>query len=125
MIIAPIGACDEVPGPGGYSVGMKLIAIDPPTRSFSRWLTNEEIARVVAHKRGWRQAPDGSVLAGKIRKTRIADSLEYLGAAVVAHGWASRPRTEPSDSSGPTHMMWGIIDARTDVEIAEQLGEAV
>ncbi|WP_104134684.1 hypothetical protein [Cryobacterium sp. Y62] len=104
---------------------MKLIAIDPPTRSFSRWLTNEEIARVIAHKRGWRQAPDGSVLAGKIRKTRISASLEHLGAAAVAHGWASRPRTEPSDSSGPTHMMWGIIDARTDVEIAEQLGEAV
>ena len=101
---------------------MKLTAIDPPTRSFSRWLTNEEIARVVAHKRNWRQAPDGSVLAGKIRKTRISDSLEQLGAAVVAHGWASRPLTEPSDSSGPTHMMWGIIDARTDAEIAEELG---
>jgi hypothetical protein len=101
---------------------MKLIAIAPPTRSFSRWLTDEEIGRVIAHKRSWRQAPDGSVLAGKIRKTRIAASLEHLGAAVVAHGWASRPHTEPSDSSGPTHMMWGIIDARTDAEIAEDLG---
>ena len=100
---------------------MKLIAIDPPTRSFSRWLTDDEIGRVVAHTRGWRQAPDGSVLAGKIRKTRISASLEHLGAAVVAHGGASRPRTEPNDSSGPTHMMWGIIDARTDAEIAEEL----
>lgn len=100
---------------------MKLIAIDPPTRSFSRWLTDEEIGRVLAHKRGWRQAPDGSVLAGKIRKTRISASLEQLGATAVARGWASRPRVEPSDSSGPTHMMWGIIDARTDAELAEEL----
>jgi len=105
-----------------YSVGMKLIAIDPPTRSFSRWLTNDEIGRVLAHKRGWRQAPDGSVVAGKLRKTRIAASLEQLGAVAVARGWASRPRVEPSDSSGPTHMMWGIIDARTDVEIIAELG---
>ena len=101
---------------------MKLIAIAPPTRSFSRWLTDEEIGRVIAHKRSWRQAPDGSVLAGKVRKTRIATSLEHLGAAAVARGWASRPRVEPSDSSGPTHMMWGIIDARSDAEIAEELG---
>ncbi|WP_146069397.1 hypothetical protein [Cryobacterium sp. Y11] len=101
---------------------MKLTAIDPPTRSFSRWLTDEEIGRVIAHKRSWRQAPDGSVFAGKIRKTRMAASLEHLGAAAVANGWASRPRTEPSDSSGPTHMMWGIIDARTDAEIAAELG---
>lgn len=102
-------------------MGMKLIAIDPPTRSFSRWLTDEEIGRVIAHKRGWRQAPDGSVLAGKIRKNRVAASLAQLGAAAVSRGWASRPRVEPSDSSGPTHMMWGIIDARTDAEITAEL----
>lgn len=101
---------------------MKLIAITPPTRSFSRWLTDEEIGRVIAHKRGWRQAPDGSVLAGRIRKTRISASLEQLGATAIAHCWATRPRVEPSDSSGPTHMMWGIIDARTDAEITEELG---
>ena len=104
---------------------MKLIAIDPPTRSFSRWLNDEEIGRVLAHKRGWRQAPDGSVLAGKIRKTLISASLAQLGAAAVARGWASRPRIEPSDGSGPTHMMWGIIDARTDAEITTQLAEEV
>ena len=102
-------------------MGMKLIAIDPPTRSFSRWLTDEEIGRVLAHKRGWRQAPDGSVLAGKIRKVLVSASLAQLGAASVAHGWASRPRVEPSDGSGPTHMMWGIIDARTDAEITTEL----
>jgi hypothetical protein len=106
---------------GGYSVGMKLIAVDPPTRSFSRWLTDEEIGRVIAHKRGWRLASDGSVQAGKFRKTRMATSLEGLGADAVARGWASRPRVEPSDSSGPTHMMWGIIDARTDAELVEEL----
>ena len=103
-------------------MGMKLIAIDPPTRSFSRWLTDEEIGRVLAHKRGWRQAPDGRVLAGKIRKTLISASLAQLGAAAVANGWASRPRVEPSDSSGPTHMMWGIIDARTDAELTVEPG---
>ncbi len=101
---------------------MKLIAIDAPTRSFSRWLNDEEIGRVLAHKRGWRQAPDGSVHAGKIRKTRLSASLEELGARVIANGWASRPRVEPSDSSGPTHMMWGIVDARSDAELAVELG---
>ena len=100
---------------------MKLIAIDPPTRSFSRWLTDEEIGRVLAHKRGWRQAPDGSVLAGKIRKVLVSASLAQLGAASVVHGWASRTRVEPRDGSGPTHMMWGIIDARTDAEITAEL----
>ena len=100
---------------------MKLIAIAPPTRSFSRWLTDDEVGRVIAHKRGWRQAPDGSVFAGKLRKALVAPSLEQLGAAAVARGWASRPRLEPSDSSGPTHMMWGIIDARTDAELAAEL----
>lgn len=103
---------------------MKLIAIAPPTRSFSRWLTDEEIGRVIAHKRGWRQAPDSSVQAGTFRKTRIAASLEQLGADAVACGWASRPRLEPSDGSGPTHMMWGIIDARTDAELTAELGSA-
>ena len=103
---------------------MKLIAIDPPTRSFSRWLNDEEIGRVLAHKRGWRQAGDGSVQAGKIRKTRMSGSLEELGARVIANGWASRPRVEPSDSSGPTHMMWGIVDARTDAELAAELDAA-
>lgn len=106
-------------------MGMKLISIEPPTRSFSRWLTDEEIGQVLAHKRGWRQAPDGSVMAGKIRKTLISDSVAQLGAAAIARGWASRPRVEPTDKSGPTHMMWGIIDARTDAELASELGQAV
>ncbi|MFC5929992.1 hypothetical protein [Cryobacterium melibiosiphilum] len=100
---------------------MKLTAIDPPSRSFSRWLTEEEIGQVLAHKRGWRLAPDGAVYAGKLVKKRIAPSLATLGSVALVQRWASRAAVPRSDGSGPTHMMWGIFDARTDAEIAEQV----
>ncbi|TFD53970.1 hypothetical protein E3T55_04585 [Cryobacterium frigoriphilum] len=100
---------------------MKLTAIDPPSRSFSQWLTEEEIAQVLAHKRGWRLADDGAVYAGKIIRKRVAPSLTALGAAALTQRWVSRASAPRSDGSGPTHMMWGIFDARTDAEIAEQV----
>ncbi|TFC91579.1 hypothetical protein E3T28_01455 [Cryobacterium sinapicolor] len=102
---------------------MKLTAIDPPSRSFSRWLTDEEVGQVLASSRGWRLAPDGGVMAGKIRKTRIAPSLTALGATAAAARWISRASAPGSDGSGPTHIMWGIFNARTDAEIAAKVGE--
>ncbi|TFC52195.1 hypothetical protein E3T26_06155 [Cryobacterium sp. TMT1-21] len=101
---------------------MKLTAIDPPGRSFSRWLTDEEVGQVLAHDRGWRLAPDGSVMAGTLRKTRIAPSLTVLGAAAIRHRWTSRAAAPGSDGSGPTHIMWGVFNARTDADIAAAVG---
>ncbi|TFD67705.1 hypothetical protein [Cryobacterium ruanii] len=100
---------------------MKLTDVGAPDRSFSRWLSDDEIGQVIAHKRGWRLAPDGRVIAGKILHRTIASSLAALGSAAVANRWASRPAEPRSDGSGPTHMMWGIVDARSDAEIAEQI----
>lgn len=97
---------------------MKLTPIDPPGRSFSRWLTEEEIGQVLAHDRGWRLAEDGSVVAGKLKKTRIAASLEDLGRAALTNRWTARAAAAGSDGSGPTHIMWGVFKARTDAEIA-------
>ena len=100
---------------------MKLTAIDPPSRSFSRWLTDEEVGQVLAASRGWRLAPDGGVMAGKIRKTRIAPSLTALGAAAAAERWISRAAAPGSDGSVPNHIMWGIFHARTDADISSKL----
>jgi len=97
---------------------MKLTRIDPPERSFSRWLTDEEVGRVLAASRGWRLGSDGSVVAGTIRKLTIAPSLAALGGAATANRWISRPARAGSDGSGPTHMMWGVFEARTDAEVA-------
>lgn len=97
---------------------MKLIKIDPPDRSFSRWLTDEEVGQVLAHSRGWRLGSDGSVVAGTLRKLTVAPSLAALGAAATANRWISRPARAGSDGSGPTHMMWGVFEARTDAEVA-------
>jgi hypothetical protein len=97
---------------------MKLIKIDPPDRSFSRWLTDEEVGQVLAHSRGWRLGSDGSVVAGTLRKLTVAPSLAALGAAASANRWISRPARAGSDGSGPTHMMWGVFEARTDAEVA-------
>lgn len=104
---------------------MKLTVLEAPTRSFSRWLTEEEIGHVLAHKRGWRLGPDGAVYAGRVVKKRIAPSLLALGAAALTQHWASRAAVPRSDGSGPTHMMWGIFDARSDAEIAEQVAGQV
>jgi hypothetical protein len=103
---------------------MKLTPIDPPGRSFSRWLTDEEVGRVLAHSRGWRLGSDGSVVAGSLRKTTIAPSLSALGQAAATHRWISRPAAAASDGSGPTHVMWGIFDARPDAEVAELVAAA-
>ena len=100
---------------------MKLTDIGPPERSFSRWLTDDEIGQVIAHKRGWRLADDGRVVAGKLRHRTIAASLGALGAAAIANRWASRPAEARVDGSGPTHMMWGIVDARSDAELGDQV----
>jgi len=97
---------------------MKLTRIDPPDRSFSRWLTNDEVGRVLAASRGWRLGSDGSVVAGSVRKTTIAPSLAALGAAAATNRWISRPAQAGSDGSGPTHIMWGVFEARTDAEVA-------
>lgn len=97
---------------------MKLIKIDPPDRSFSRWLTDEEVGQVLANSRGWRLGSDGSVVAGTMRKLTVAPSLAALGAAASANRWISRPARAGSDGSGPTHMMWGVFEARTDAEVA-------
>ena len=97
---------------------MKLTRIDPPDRSFSRWLTNDEVGQVLAASRGWRLGSDGSVVAGSVRKTTIAPSLAALGATAAANRWISRPAHAGSDGSGPTHMMWGVFEARTDAEVA-------
>jgi hypothetical protein len=103
---------------------MKLTQIDPPGRSFSRWLTDEEVGQVLAHSRGWRLGSDGSVVAGSLRKTTIAPSLAALGRAAAAHRWISRPAAASSDGSGPTHVMWGVFDARPDAEVAELVAAA-
>ncbi|POH61361.1 hypothetical protein C3B59_11925 [Cryobacterium zongtaii] len=103
---------------------MKLTRIDPPDRSFSRWLTDEEVGQVLAASRGWRLGSDGSVVAGTLRKTVIARSLAALGAAATANRWISRPARAGSDGSGPTHMMWGVFEARTDAEVAELVAAA-
>jgi len=103
---------------------MKLTQIDPPGRSFSRWLTDEEVGQVLAHSRGWRLSSDGSVVAGSLRKTTIAPSLAALGRAAAAHRWISRPAAASSDGSGPTHVMWGVFDARPDAEVAELVAAA-
>jgi hypothetical protein len=97
---------------------MKLTEIELPGRSFSRWLTAEEIGRVLAHSRGWRLAEDGGVVAGRVRRLRVAPSLEALGTAALANLWTSRAAAPGSDGSGPTHIMWGVFNARTDAEIA-------
>lgn len=97
---------------------MRLTTIDPPGRSFSRWLTDEEVGRVLASSRGWRLGSDGSVVAGGLRKTTIAPSLSVLGAAAAANRWISRPPRAASDGSGPTHVMWGVFEARPDAEVA-------
>jgi len=104
---------------------MKLTNISPPDRSFSRWLTNEEVGRVLASSRGWRLATDGGVVAGTLRKTRIANSLDDLGAAAAINRWISRPAAAGSDGSGPTHVMWGVFDARSDAEVAELVASSV
>ena len=101
---------------------MKLTDIEAPSRSFSRWLTDEEVGQVLAHSRGWRLAPDGVVMAGKIRKTVIAPSLTALGTTAAAERWISRAAAPGSDGSGPTHIMWGVFNARTDAEIAAKVG---
>ena len=103
---------------------MKLTRIDPPGRSFSRWLTDEEVGQVLAASRGWRLGSDGSVVAGTVRKTVIAPSLAALGAAASANRWISRPARAGSDGSGPTHMMWGVFEGRTDAEVAALVAEA-
>lgn len=100
---------------------MKLTEINPPSRSFSQWLTEEEIGQVLAHKRGWRLSDDGAVYAGKVIKKRVAPSLAALGIAALNQHWVSRAAAPRSDGSGPTHMMWGIFDARSDAEIATQV----
>ena len=97
---------------------MKLTPIDPPGRSFSRWLTDEEVGQALAASRGWRLGTDGSVVAGSLRKTTIAPSLTTLGAAAAANRWISRPARAGSDGSGPTHVMWGVFEARPDAEVA-------
>ena len=104
---------------------MKLTKIDPPGRSFSRWLTDEEVGQVLAASRGWRLGSDGSVVAGTLRKTTIAPSLAALGAAAAANRWISRPKRAGSDGSGPTHVMWGVFEARADTEVAEAVADAV
>ncbi|MEC5150189.1 hypothetical protein [Cryobacterium sp. GrIS_2_6] len=104
---------------------MKLTDIDPPGRSFSRWLTEEEIGRVLASDRGWRLAEDGSVVAGKLRKARIADSLGDLGRAALANRWTARAAAPGSDGSGPTHIMWGVFNARSDTEIAAEIAAGI
>jgi hypothetical protein len=103
---------------------MRLTRIDPPERSFSRWLTDDEVGRVLAASRGWRLGSDGSVVAGTLRKTTIAPSLAALGAAAPRNRWVSRPAVAGSDGSGPTHMMWGVFEARTDAEVAELVAAA-
>jgi len=100
---------------------MRLTAIVAPSRSFSRWLTDEEVGQVLAASRGWRLAADGRVMAGTMRKTRIAPSLAALGATAAAERWVSRAAAPNSDGSGPTHVMWGIFNARTDAEIAAKV----
>ena len=104
---------------------MKLTPIDPPGRSFSRWLTDEEVGRVLAASRGWRLGADGSVVAGTLRKTTVAPSLAALGATAAAHRWISRPSQAGSDGSGPTHVMWGVFEARTDAEVTALVAAAV
>ena len=104
---------------------MRLTDIDPPGRSFSRWLTEEEIGQVLASDRGWRLAADGSVVAGKLRKTTIAVSLEALGRAALANRWTARAAVAGSDGSGPTHIMWGVFNARSDSEIAAETAAAI
>ncbi|WP_120337260.1 hypothetical protein [Cryobacterium soli] len=103
---------------------MKLTKIDPPGRSFSRWLTDDEVGQVLAASRGWRLGGDGSVVAGTLRKSTIAPSLAALGAAAAANRWISRPAAAGSDGSGPTHIMWGVFDARTDAEVASLVAAA-
>ena len=97
---------------------MKLTRIDPPDRSFSRWLTNAAGGRGRAARRGGRLGSDGSGVAGSVRKTTIAPSLTALGAAAATNRWISRPAQAGSDGSGPTHIMWGVFEARTDAEVA-------
>jgi hypothetical protein len=103
---------------------MKLTRIDPPERSFSRWLTDDEVGQVLAASRGWRLGTDGTVVAGSVRKTTIAPSLAALGAAAAVNRWISRPARAGSDGSGPTHMMWGVFEARTDAEVAALVAAA-
>ncbi|WEO78852.1 hypothetical protein BJQ94_07415 [Cryobacterium sp. SO2] len=104
---------------------MKLTKIDPPGRSFSRWLTDEEVGQVLAASRGWRLGSDGSVVAGTLRKSTIAPSLAALGTAAAANRWISRPAQAGSDGSGPTHVMWGVFEARTDAEVAAQVAATI
>jgi hypothetical protein len=103
---------------------MKLTPIDPPDRSFSRWLTDEEVGRVLASSRGWKLGSDGSVVAGGLRKTTIAASLAALGRAAASNRWISRPARAGSDGSGPTHVMWGVFEARPDAEVAAVVAAA-
>ena len=79
------------------------------------------MGHTLAHHRGWRVTDNGNVVAGKILKKRIASSLAELGATALAAGWALRAPAPRSDGSGPTHVMWGVFDARSDAEIAAQV----
>ncbi|KGJ77538.1 hypothetical protein GY21_07490 [Cryobacterium roopkundense] len=100
---------------------MAITVLETPARSFRWWLSEEEVGHHLAHHRGWRLADNGSVMAGKVVKKRIAGSLAELGTAALASGWALRASAARSDGSGPTHFMWGVFDARSDAEIAAQV----
>ncbi|TDW28673.1 hypothetical protein EDD25_0300 [Cryobacterium psychrophilum] len=76
---------------------------------------------MLAHHRGWRLSDRGAVVAGKVLHKTIAPSLEVLGTAALASGWTMRASVPRSDGSGPTHFMWGVFDARSESEIAEQV----
>jgi len=80
---------------------------------------------MLAHHRGWRLSDRGAVVAGKVLRKTIAPSLEMLGTAALASGWTMRAAVPRSDGSGPTHFMWGVFDARSDADIAEQVKVSV
>ncbi|KFF60505.1 hypothetical protein JF66_03885 [Cryobacterium sp. MLB-32] len=100
---------------------MTIKDLDAPARSFRWWLSEEEVGHTLAHHRGWRVADNGNVMAGKIVKKRIASSLVELGTVALSCGWAMRAPAPRSDGSGPTHVMWGVFDARSDAEVAAQV----
>ena len=104
---------------------MTIKDVPAPARSFRWWLSEEEVGQTLAHHRGWRLADDGSVLAGKLIKKRIASSLAELGTAALTSGWALRAAAPRSDGSGPTHVMWGVFDARSEAEVAAQVKVAI
>ena len=100
---------------------MTLKAIEPPGRTYSWWLTNEEVGQMLGHHRGWRLSDHGGVVGGKVLHKNIAPSLEVLGAAALISGWVMRASVPHSDGRGPTHFMWGVFDARSESEIAAQV----